>query len=53
MEFVTFKDNPDPIGVRVVEGWALSDSPLSENQGPVDKLLEKFAMKMLAKKHNK
>ena len=29
MEFVHFKDNPDPIGVRVVEGWALSDSPLS------------------------
>ena len=29
MEFVTFKENPDPIGVRVVEGWALSDSPLS------------------------
>lgn len=25
MEFVNFKDNPDPIGVRVVEGWALSD----------------------------
>lgn len=29
MEFVNFKDNPDPIGVRVVEGWAFSDSPLS------------------------
>lgn len=29
MEFVNFKENPDPIGVRVVEGWALSDSPLS------------------------
>ena len=29
MEFVTFKENPEPIGVRVVEGWALSDSPLS------------------------
>ena len=29
MEFVKFKENPDPIGVRVVEGWALSDSPLS------------------------
>lgn len=27
MEFVTFKENPEPIGVRVVEGWALSDSP--------------------------
>lgn len=25
MEFVLFKDNPDPIGARVVEGWALSD----------------------------
>jgi len=29
MEFVKFKDNPDPIGARVVEGWALSDTPLS------------------------
>lgn len=29
MEFVNFKDNPDPIGVRMVEGWALSDCPLS------------------------
>lgn len=29
MEFVHFKDNPEPIGVRVVEGWALSDCPLS------------------------
>ena len=29
MEFVNFKENPEPIGVRVVEGWALSDSPLS------------------------
>lgn len=29
MEFVSFKNNPDPIGARVVEGWALSDSPLS------------------------
>lgn len=29
MEFVNFKNNPDPIGVRVIEGWALSDSPLS------------------------
>ena len=45
--------NPDPIGVRVVEGWALSDSPLSEDQGPLDKLLEKFAMKMIAKKNKK
>lgn len=29
MEFVKFKENPAPIGVRVVEGWALSDIPLS------------------------
>lgn len=29
MEFVKFKENPEPVGVRVVEGWALSDSPLS------------------------
>jgi hypothetical protein len=29
MEFVKFKDNPAPIGARVVEGWALSDKPLS------------------------
>jgi len=29
MEFVNFKDNPDPIGARVIEGWALSDKPLS------------------------
>lgn len=28
MEFVNFKENPEPTGVRVVEGWALSDSPL-------------------------
>jgi hypothetical protein len=28
MEFVKFKENPDPIGVRVVEGWALSDITL-------------------------
>jgi len=28
MEFVSFKDNGGDIGVRVVEGWALSDSPL-------------------------
>lgn len=27
MEFVEFKDNGDDRGVRVVEGWALSDSP--------------------------
>ena len=25
MEFVQFKDNPEPIGARVVEGWAISD----------------------------
>jgi hypothetical protein len=29
MEFVHFKDNPDPIGARVIEGWALSDKPLA------------------------
>lgn len=29
MEFVHFKENPAPIGVRVIEGWALADSPLS------------------------
>ena len=29
MEFVKFKENPEPIGVRVIEGWALSDKPLS------------------------
>ena len=29
MEFVKFKMNPEPIGVRVVEGWALSDISLS------------------------
>lgn len=28
MEFVHFKDNPDPIGARVIEGWALSDRPV-------------------------
>lgn len=28
MEFVKFKDNGDERGVRVVEGWALSDSAL-------------------------
>lgn len=32
MEFVHFKDNPEPVGVRVTEGWALSDSPLSAQQ---------------------
>ncbi len=25
MEFVHFKENPEPIGARVIEGWALSD----------------------------
>lgn len=30
MEFVHFKDNPDPIGVRVIEGWALSDLPVTD-----------------------
>ncbi len=29
MEFVQFKDNPEPIGARVVEGWAISDSQLT------------------------
>jgi len=29
MEFVHFKENPDPIGVRVIEGWATSTAPLS------------------------
>lgn len=29
MEFVHFKNNPEPIGARVIEGWALSDKPLS------------------------
>lgn len=28
MEFVNFKDNPEPIGVRVVEGWALGEKPV-------------------------
>ncbi|MCS7475078.1 hypothetical protein, partial [Myroides odoratimimus] len=28
MEFVHFKENPDPIGARVIEGWALSDTPI-------------------------
>lgn len=32
MEFVKFKDNGDERGVRVVEGWALADSPLSAQQ---------------------
>jgi hypothetical protein len=29
MEFVNWKDNPGPIGARVIEGWALSDQPLA------------------------
>lgn len=29
MEFVQFKDNPEPIGARVIEGWAISDTTLS------------------------
>lgn len=29
MEFIVFKHNPEPFGVRVAEGWALSGSPLS------------------------
>lgn len=29
MEFVHFKDNPDSVGARVIEGWALSDTPIS------------------------
>jgi hypothetical protein len=29
MEWVLFKNNPQPIGARVVEGWALSDRPVS------------------------
>ena len=29
MEFVHFKDNADPIGARVIEGWALSDKPIA------------------------
>jgi len=30
MEFVHFKDNPEPVGARVIEGWAISDKPLSQ-----------------------
>ncbi|SHK00612.1 hypothetical protein SAMN02745136_01509 [Anaerocolumna jejuensis DSM 15929] len=29
MEFVHFKDNPEPAGARVIEGWALSDKQIS------------------------
>lgn len=28
MEFVHFKENPEPIGARVIEGWALSDKQI-------------------------
>ena len=28
MEFVHFKKNPEPIGARVIEGWAISDGQL-------------------------
>jgi len=28
MEFVHFKDNPEPVGARVIEGWAISDNTL-------------------------
>ena len=31
MEFVHFKDNPEPIGARVIEGWALSDNQIHAN----------------------
>lgn len=34
MEFVHFKDNPAPIGARVIEGWALSDTPLTAGDSP-------------------
>lgn len=29
MEFVHFKSNPEPVGARVIEGWAISDSTVS------------------------
>jgi len=29
MEFVIFKDHPEPIGARCVEGWAITDNPLT------------------------
>lgn len=29
MEFVRFKNNPEPIGARVIEGWAISDNQLA------------------------
>lgn len=28
MEFVHFKENEEPIGARVIEGWALSDTQI-------------------------
>ncbi len=28
MEFVQYKDNPEPIGARTYEGWAISDRPI-------------------------
>jgi hypothetical protein len=31
MEFVQYKDNPEPIGARTIEGWALSDHPVPSN----------------------
>lgn len=31
MEFVHFKNNAEPTGARVIEGWAISDSSLSVN----------------------
>jgi frataxin-like iron-binding protein CyaY len=29
MEWVHFKDNPEPIGARIIEGFALSDLPVA------------------------
>lgn len=29
MEFVHFKDNPQPVGARVIEGWAISDNHIA------------------------
>jgi len=31
MEFVLFKDHPEPIGARCVEGWAITDNPLTDH----------------------
>ena len=36
MEFVKFKENSDPIGVRVVEGWVLSYSIEFREWAPVE-----------------